>query len=96
MQVLLITRVSVNYVGLVWSDLYLGGITHGGLVIMNEHQKDLCSNMSPICSKYVTYHRVNTHKGQYLTQLGERMLSTEEKEDLGFDPLQILHLKRRF
>ena len=56
---------------------------------MNEHQKDMCST-------YVTHFRVNSHKGQYFTQLGGRMLSIEEKKDVGFDPLQILLLKRQF
>lgn len=61
MQVLLIIRVRVNYVGLIWSlfvikHLCLSGITYGRLVIMNEHQN--------MCLKYVTYSRVNSHKGQ--------------------------------
>lgn len=68
MQVLLIIRVRVNYAGLIWSlfvikHLYLIDITYGRLVIMNEHQKDMCS-------KYVTYSRVNSQKGSIVNTIG--------------------------
>jgi hypothetical protein len=92
MQVLLIIKGQGKLCGaymvtLLHQALYLSVITFGRLVIMNGHQKDMCST-------YVTYLRVNSHKGQYYNW--ENLCYQLKKKDLGFDPLQILHLKRQF